>query len=63
MDEVTVEIKLTVAQVNVILNHLGRGVYNDVVGVIDLIRGQAVPQLASAQTPASSHEETEQLAS
>lgn len=63
MDEVTVDIKLTVAQVNVILNHLGRGVYNDVVAVIDLIRSQAVPQLASAQMPASSQEEAQQLAS
>lgn len=63
MDEVTIEIKLTVAQVNVILNHLGRGVYNDVFAVIDSIRNQAVPQLTSAQMPDSSQEDAQQQAS
>ena len=63
MDNMLIELKLTVAQINVILNHLGRGAYVEVQPIVDDIRAQATPQLAIAQTPASSQEEAQQLAS
>lgn len=63
MENMTIDLKLTVAQINVILGHLGRGAYLEVQPVVDEIRNQAAPQLASAQQPASSQEEAQQLAS
>lgn len=62
MENMTIDLKLTVAQINVILGHLGRGAYLEVQPVVDEIRNQAAPQLASAQPPAS-QEEAQQLAS
>lgn len=62
MENFVLDLKLTVAQVNVILTHLGRGAYLEVQPVVDEIRNQAAPQLANAQPPAS-QEEAQQLAS
>lgn len=63
MDNMLIELKLSVAQINVILNHLGRGAYIEVQPIVDEIRAQATPQLINDQMPASSHEEVQQLAS
>ena len=63
MDNMLIELKLTVAQINVILNHLGRGAYVEVQPIVDDIRAQATPQLASVQTLDSSQEQAQQLAS
>lgn len=63
MDNMIIELKLTVAQINVILNHLGRGSYVEVQPIVDDIRAQAIPQLASVQTLDSSQEQAQQLAS
>ena len=59
MDNLILDLKLTVAQVNIILSHLGRGSYIEVQPVVDEIRNQATPQLANAQQQ-SSQEEAEQ---
>jgi len=57
MNEKNVDIKLTVDQVNLILNHLGRGTYNEVANVIDVIRNQVIPQISLQQQPAAEQEE------
>lgn len=51
MDNTEVNLRLTVAQVNMILKHLGNGSYVDVVDIINEIRLQAVPQIAQEATP------------
>ena len=56
MDNLVIDLKLTVAQVNIILGHLGRGAFADVASVIEEIRKQATPQVSSAQQAASENE-------
>lgn len=51
MDNTEVNLRLTVAQVNMILKHLGNGSYVDVVDIINEIRLQAVPQIAQEAAP------------
>lgn len=60
MDNMVLELKLTVAQINVILSHLGRGSYIEVQPVVDEIRAQAAPQLANAPQQPSEAEQSAQ---
>jgi len=60
MENLVLELKLTVAQVNIILGHLGRGSYVEVQPVVDEIRNQAAPQLSIAQQQSASQEGAEQ---
>ena len=53
MDNLELELKLTVAHVNTVLKHLGAGVYAEVADLISLLHGQAKPQVeAAAAAPA-----------
>lgn len=60
MDNVVIDLKLTVAQINVILNALARGAYIEVQPIVDEIRAQAAPQLASAPMQPVSDSQAEQ---
>lgn len=62
MENVTVNITLTVAQVNVILNALGKGAYAEVAELIGLIKAQAQPQVdawVAENTPPVEQSESE----
>jgi hypothetical protein len=48
MENLELELKLTVAHVNTMLKHLGNGVYTEVADLINLLHGQAKPQIESA---------------
>ena len=48
MDNLELDLKLTVAHVNTVLKHLSAGVYAEVVDLITLLHGQAKPQIESA---------------
>jgi hypothetical protein len=52
MDNLELDLKLTVAHVNAILKHLAQGVYSEVADLIQLLHGQAKPQIESAVSPA-----------
>jgi len=56
MENIELELKLTVAHVNAILKHLGAGAYAEVAEVINLLHGQAKPQIEAAATPAPAAE-------
>lgn len=49
MDNIEIELKLTVAHVNAILAHLAKGAYAEVSDLIAHIRAQALPQVSAAQ--------------
>ena len=57
MENIEIELKLTVAHVNTILKHLDMGVHAEVRQLIDFIAGQAQPQIQvapqAAPTPAA----------
>jgi len=48
MENLELELKLTVAHVNTVLKHLGAGVYAEVADLITLLHGQAKPQVEAA---------------
>ncbi len=48
MDNIEVELKLTVAHVNAILRHLAKGAYEEVVDIVALLHSQAKPQVEAA---------------
>jgi len=52
MENLELDLKLTVAHVNTVLKHLGAGVYAEVADLIQLLHGQAKPQIESAVPPA-----------
>lgn len=53
MNDLELELKLTVAHVNTILAHLAKGAYADVVDLINHLHAQAKPQVeASSQASA-----------
>jgi len=52
MDNLELELKLTVAHVNTILKHLGAGAYAEVAELVNLLHGQAKPQIETAASPA-----------
>jgi hypothetical protein len=54
MENLELELKLTVAHVNTVLKHLGAGVYAEVSELIQFIHGQATPQLQAASQAALS---------
>ena len=56
MDNLKLDLELTVAQVNVILKYIGKGVYEEVADVIAVIHAQAKGQLELAAS--SSAEQT-----
>ena len=49
MDNLELELKLTVSHINTVLKHLSAGVYSEVADLIALLHGQAKPQI---ETPA-----------
>jgi hypothetical protein len=58
MDNLELDLKITVAHVNTILKHLGAGAYAEVAELITLLHGQAKPQVEAA-TAAPTTAETE----
>jgi len=48
MENLELDLKLTVAHVNTVLKHLGAGVYAEVADLINLLHGQAKPQVEAA---------------
>ncbi len=54
MDNIELELKLTVAHVNAILRHLAKGAYEEVADLVALLHSQAKPQVeaATAEKPA-----------
>ena len=48
MDNLELELKVTVAQINTILKYLSQGVYAEVSDLIALLHGQAKPQVEAA---------------
>ena len=50
MDNLELELKLTVAHVNIVLKHLSAGVYSEVADLISLLHGQAKPQIEATAT-------------
>jgi hypothetical protein len=52
MENLELNFKLTVDHVNTVLKHLGTGVYSEVADLINLLHGQAKPQIEAANTPA-----------
>ena len=50
MENLELDLKLTVAHVNTLLKHLGSGVYAEVADLINLLHGQAKPQIESVTT-------------
>lgn len=48
MENLELEVKLTVAQINVILKHLGAGAYAEVADLVTSLHAQARPQLEQA---------------
>jgi hypothetical protein len=53
MDNLELELKLTVAHVNTVLKHLSAGVYSEVADLISLLHGQAKPQIEATATDAA----------
>jgi hypothetical protein len=58
MENLELELKLTVSHVNTLLKYLGAGAYAEVADVINLLHGQAKPQIeaATASAPAPTSE-------
>lgn len=51
MENLELELKLTVAHVNTVLKHLGQGIYSEVAELINLLHGQSAPQVQAAANP------------
>ena len=51
MENEIISLKLTVKHVNLILAHLSKGVYAEVIEAINLIAAQGNPQMAELQKP------------
>lgn len=50
MEEKVFTLNLTIQQINVIMQALGRGAYVEVAELVDLIRGQVQPQIVEDDT-------------
>jgi hypothetical protein len=50
MENLELDLKLTVAHVNTILKHLGAGVYAEVAEIVQMLHGQAQPQIQASTT-------------
>jgi len=57
MDNLKLNLELTVAHINTILAHLAKGAYADVADLIAYLHSQAKPQIEAANTPAVASEE------
>jgi hypothetical protein len=57
LDKVEVELKLTVAHINTILSHLGRGAYMEVSDLIAHIRDQAMKKINASKGEAVDEEQ------
>ena len=62
MDNLELDLKLTVAHVNAILKHLANGIYAEVADVIAALHGQAKPQVELAASTAAPEAPAETLA-
>jgi len=51
MDNLELELKVTVTQINTILKHLSQGAYAEVSDLIALLHSQAKPQVEAATKP------------
>jgi hypothetical protein len=51
MENLELNLKLTVAHINLVLAHLAKGAYADVADLITLLHGQAKPQIEASQAP------------
>jgi hypothetical protein len=61
MENLELDLKLTVAHVNTVLKHLAAGVYAEVSEVIALLHGQAKPQVDAAAAPVAEEPTPENL--
>jgi len=52
MDNLELDLKLTVAHINTVLKHLAAGAYAEVADLIALLHGQAKPQIEAAASAA-----------
>jgi len=57
MENLEIELKLTVAHVNMVLKHLSNGVYVEVADLIALLHSQAKPQVETANASVSVSQE------
>jgi len=48
LENLELDLRLTVSHVNTLLKHLGAGIYSEVAEVIQLLHGQAQPQIQAA---------------
>lgn len=62
MENLELNLTLTVQQVNVILKYLGGGTYIEVTDIVAKIRDQAAPQLAAAQQAIETSQEVDEAA-
>jgi hypothetical protein len=53
MDNLELELKLTVAHINMILKHLAKGAYEEVSELIAVLHMQAKPQVEASVAPAA----------
>ena len=53
MENLELELKLTVAHINTVLKHLASGVYTEVADLIALLHTQSQPQIQSAVSDAA----------
>lgn len=60
MENMNINLTLTVAQLNTILKYLGNGVFAEVESAIAAIREQAIPQLQVQAPPEAQSEQTVQ---
>jgi hypothetical protein len=60
MDNLELELKLTVAHVNTVLKHLSAGVYSEVADLIALLHGQAKPHIEAPAPSSESKAEDQQ---
>jgi len=51
MDNIKVNLELTVAHINAILKHLAKGAYEEVAELIGMLHSQAKPQVDAATQP------------
>lgn len=54
MENEIIKLELTIKHVNIVLAHLSKGIYADVIEAINLITGQGNPQIAALQNPPKS---------
>jgi hypothetical protein len=48
MENLELDLKLTVTHINILLKHLGAGAYAEVADLVNILHSQAKPQIAAA---------------